>query len=109
TAALAAPALTPLVDRYAGNHERSRWIEPPETEERISEQPEEHGSGEVGAEQVLRSLAAGRDRAERVRESPLRDAEEGIATTLEETSPMPIQLVSGCSLVTSLWIASAVT
>jgi hypothetical protein len=75
-AALAAPALAAFLDRDRGDNERGCRVEPPETEERVPEQPNKNGGGEVGAEQILGPLAAGCDRAELVGKPPLRDAEE---------------------------------
>ena len=108
-AAFAAPALAPFPDRDCGDDERRRRIEPPEAEQCVTEQADENGGGEVGAEQVLGPLAPGCDRAKLVGEPALAMPRNGIPITLVLTSAIPSQLVSGCSPVTSLWTDSNAT
>src|SRR2546422_10900981 len=70
-AALAAPAFLPLPDSERSDGKGGDRVEPPQPEQRIAEQADEDGGGEIGAEDVLGPLAGGRRRAERRAESVL--------------------------------------
>src|SRR2546428_5960433 len=63
-AALAAPAFLPLPDGERSDGKGGERVEPPQPEQRVTEQADEDGGGEVGAEDVLGALAGGRCRAE---------------------------------------------
>jgi hypothetical protein len=71
-AAFAAPTLAALADREPGDYERRDRVEPPPAEERVPEQPGEHGDGEVAAEDVLGAFAVRGAGAELVRQLFLR-------------------------------------
>ena len=70
------PRLAAFPDRDRSDRQRSGGIEPPEAEERVSQQADEDGRRHVGTELVLSPLASGRDRTERVGEAALGDAEK---------------------------------
>lgn len=59
-AALAAPRLESLPDRYARDQEGGERIQPPPAKQGVANETEEDGPGQVGAEQVLSALAVGR-------------------------------------------------
>ena len=59
-AALAAPAFLPLPDGERSDGKGGDRVEPPQSEQRVTEQADENGGGEVGAEDVLGSLTGGR-------------------------------------------------
>jgi Cu2+-exporting ATPase len=75
-AAFAAPAFPPLLDGNRGDDQGGDRVEPPEPEKRVAEQADQDGAREVGAQEVLRPLAAGGDRSELLGESTLGDAED---------------------------------
>src|SRR5437870_8263207 len=52
-AALAAPAFLPLPDGERSDGKGGDRVEPPQSEQRVTEQADENGGGEVGAEDVL--------------------------------------------------------
>ena len=58
-AGVAAPSFPALLDRETGDQEPDNRVEPPGAGERVSQQPDQHRSREVGAEEVLLSLAGG--------------------------------------------------
>src|SRR2546430_5194090 len=58
-AALAAPAFLPLPDGERSDGKGGERVEPPQCEQRVTEQADENGGGEVGAEDVLGSLTGG--------------------------------------------------
>src|SRR5688500_6756597 len=99
TAVLAPPRLAAFLDGDRRDDERSRRVEPPEAKERIAEQTEEDRGGEVGAQKVLRALAARRGRAELVGEPALCDAEERHSDHArgyeDDAEPTSFRLVGG--------------
>ena len=63
-ATFTAPRFESLAYRDARDHECGDRIEPPCSEQCAPEEPGEDGGGEVGAQEVLVSLALGRGRAQ---------------------------------------------
>src|SRR5204862_2161501 len=74
-AALTAHGPSPLPDGYARDSQRYERIEPPEPNEVVGEQADQHGRGEIRAEEVLTTLAGGRGRAELLAQPELRPTE----------------------------------
>src|SRR2546422_7629647 len=63
-AALAAPAFLPFPDGERSDGKGGERVEPPQSEQGVTEQADENGGGEVGAEDVLSSLTGGCRRLE---------------------------------------------
>ncbi len=98
-----------LLEGDRGDDERGGRVEPPEAEEGVAEQPDEHRSREIRAQQILCAFASRRHRFQLVGKPALREPRSGILITLETNpipSPIPSQLVSACRPASSRSIAS---
>ena len=75
TASLAAPGFSPLPNGDARDEKPDDRVQPPGTDESVSQEPDEHRSGHVGAEQVLLAFTRRRARPDSCPDALLRPAQ----------------------------------